>query len=57
MRHAAAILAGLVSMLGFVAFALAVGEYGAELRKVVIMDVTALVALVAAALLRRIVQL
>ena len=51
-----AILAGLVSMLGFVALALASGEYGAELRKVGIIDVLASVALAAAALLRRKVQ-
>lgn len=49
----AAILGGLVSMLGFVVLALGVGDYGAELRKVVIIDVIALVALAAAAFLRR----
>lgn len=49
----AAILAGLVSMLGFIALALGPGEYGAELRKVVIIDAIALVALAAAAFLRR----
>jgi hypothetical protein len=48
----AAILAGLVSMLGFVALALGAGEYGTEIRKVVIIDVLALVALAAAAFLR-----
>jgi hypothetical protein len=48
----AAILAGLVSMLGFVALALASGDFGAELRRVVIIDVIALVALAAAAFLR-----
>jgi hypothetical protein len=48
----AAILAGLVSMLGFVALALAQGDYGEELRKVLLMDVLALAALVVAALLR-----
>jgi hypothetical protein len=48
----AAILAGLVSMLGFVAFAFASGEYGAELRKIVVMDAIALLTLAAAALLR-----
>ncbi len=52
----AAILAGLVSMLGFIAFTLASGEYGTELRGVVIMDVTAMTALAAAAFLRRRVQ-
>lgn len=48
----AAILVGLVSMLGFVALALVAGEYGTELRTVVIIDVIALVALAAAAFLR-----
>lgn len=48
----AAILAGFVSMLGFVAFALASGEYGAELRRVLIIDLIALLALAAAAMLR-----
>jgi hypothetical protein len=48
----AAILAGFVSMLGFVALALAQGDYGEELRKVMIVDAMALAALVVAALLR-----
>jgi hypothetical protein len=48
----AAILAGFVSMLGFVVLALASGDYGAELQKVVTIDAIALLALVVAALLR-----
>lgn len=47
-----AVVAGLVSMLGFVAIAVAQGEYGAEIRKVVLIDVVASIGLVAVALLR-----
>jgi len=42
---------GLVSMLSFVAVALLIGGYNAELRRVVVVDVVASVALVAAAVL------
>jgi len=42
---------GLVSMLSFVAVALLIGGYNAELRRVVVIDVVASVALVAAAVL------
>ena len=44
-----AILAGLVSMLGFVAIAVLEGEYGAKIAKVVWIDVIASAALVGAA--------
>jgi hypothetical protein len=48
----AAMLAGFVSMLGFVVLTLASGDYGAELRRVAIIDMIALPALVIAAVLR-----
>ena len=49
--RALAIPAGLVSMLAFVALAGSVGEYNPLLRRVVIVDVVASLALVAAAVL------
>ena len=45
------ITVGLVSMLSFVAVALVVGGYNAELQRVVLVDVVASVVLVAAAVL------
>lgn len=47
-----AIAAGLLSMLGFVALAVAQGEVGAMLHKVVVIDVVASIGLVGAAFLR-----
>lgn len=46
------IAVGLVSMLGFVALALGAGDYGTELRRVVLIDVVASALLLAAARLR-----
>ena len=51
--RAVAVFAGLVSMLSFVAVALAVGDYNASLRRVLLVDVAASAALVAAVLLDR----
>jgi hypothetical protein len=47
-----AILGGLVSMLGFVAVALAVGGYGPEIGRAVAIDVVASIGLVAVIFLR-----
>jgi len=53
-RHlqSTAIVAGLISMLGFIGLALSAGEYGPKLHKVVLVNVIAAVGLVAVALLR-----
>jgi len=47
----AALLAGLISMLSFVAIAWLVGGYNAELRRIIVIDLVASALLVAAALL------
>jgi len=52
--RALAIAAGLLSMLSFVAIAGLVGEYNPLLRRVVLVDVVASLALVAAGLLSRV---
>jgi hypothetical protein len=49
-----ALIAGLVSMLSFVVIAVAVGGYGPLLRRVVVIDLVATVALVLAVMLDRI---
>jgi hypothetical protein len=50
----AALVAGLVSMVSFIIIAAAVGEYGAPLRRVAVIDLFATVALVLGAILDRI---
>ena len=47
-----AIVAGLVSMLGFVAITVVEGEYGAKLEKIVFVDVVVSVGLLAVVLIR-----
>lgn len=47
-----ATIAGLISMLSFIAIALIVGDYGSGVRKVLIADVIASAGLIAAAALR-----
>ena len=47
-----AIVAGLVSMLGFVALAFLAGDYGAKLESIIIIDVAASIGLIVVALLR-----
>ncbi|PKM30882.1 MAG: phosphopantetheine adenylyltransferase [Gammaproteobacteria bacterium HGW-Gammaproteobacteria-11] len=47
-----AIVAGMISVVSFIVLALAVGDYNLSLRKVVIADIVAIVALLAAGLLK-----
>lgn len=47
-----AIAAGMISVVSFIVLALAVGDYNLSLRKVVIADIVAIVALLAAGLLK-----
>ncbi len=47
-----AIVAGLVSMLGFIALAVAAGDYGAKVGTAIVLDVIGSVALVLVAVLR-----
>ena len=47
-----AIAAGMISVASFIVIALAVGDYNLSLRKVVIADIVAIVALLAAGLLK-----
>lgn len=49
----AALVAGLVSMVSFILIAGAVGEYGAPLRRVAVIDLVATIALVLGAVLDR----
>lgn len=50
----AALVAGLVSMVSFIVIAAAVGDYGAPLRRVAVVDLLATIALVLGAVLDRI---